>query len=114
MVKAIIVERDPVVRLDIEETLAEAFPGLRIVSSADLDAVDATDADFIITDQAPDLEIVVSWLKAGAQVFYSGTHNLSLPPDLQDRVTILQRPFSQTMLVRTVAKTLNVNVRPAQ
>jgi len=106
VIQIIIVEHDPVIRIDIDETLREQFPQAQIVSGRDFSGIQDMAGDMIITDLALDRRDLTHWLAQGGQVVVTSPNMRNDKTQPMDGVTYLPRPFSPTTLVSMVAKAL--------
>lgn len=98
----VIVEQDPIVRMDMEETLAARIDGVTLTCVTALSEVEDIAADLLIIDTALDRKNLTNWLAQGAQIISTG-QQLSTPGGGPlDGVRHLQRPFSSEMLARLV------------
>lgn len=103
----VIVERDPIVRIDMEETLKAAFEGATVSSVSTADEIDDISADILITDSPLQRQNLATWLAQGAQIISTGAQDQNASGSRIDGVVQLSRPFSSEMLLQMVKQVSN-------
>ncbi|WP_375280488.1 hypothetical protein [Pseudooctadecabacter sp.] len=102
----VIVEHDPIVRIDMEETLISLMESVTVSCVTTLSEVEDIAGDLLIIDTALDRQNLTAWLAQGAQILSTGPQLSTPSGGPLDGVRHLQRPFSSEMLARHVEEML--------